>query len=471
MTNLYLWAKNNLSSLEKVNKILMMVALASLAIRSGKFYETHIPKPFEVLFVVVLTLTIVDIVKNNKLKELWNSVSGNIRIALGVLFFSSIIGWLITIFFKGTPMDSAMTLEFGRFIIALLIFILVLFYAREDKMSLKKYFYALLSPVFYIIFLFSPGLAASNDLVVAGRFLGYTNNFNTISKLILIPALFFIAYSLFETKNKWLKIIYVLLSSGMVAVLLWAASRGALLALVISSLAVFAFFVVKNLSFKEVAKASVIIFSIFILGFLFAPHSGKQVVLNRVLNQDTLQTNYYGIKDESLSDIFKKSISNKNIVADPVSSGKDGNHQSEISENEKPVVFETRMVIWPFALKQAPYNLFGNGPAFNVSYPGTPISGGSHNSFIQIFFETGILGFTAFIYILFKVGQNLKNNLQLNFSVATVALSGILLSLLIALAFDDNVKTFWFWAVMAISLNFSLKNDPVDAKNTDPILQ
>lgn len=464
MANLYLWAKNNLSSLEKVNKILMIVALASLAIRSGKFYETHIPKPFEILFVVILTLTIVDVVKNNKLKYFWRSISRNIRIALGVLFFSSIMGWLITIFFKGTPFDSAMTLEFGRFVIALLLFILVLFYTREDKMLLKKYFYALLSPVFYIIFLFSPIFAASNDLVVAGRFLGYTNNFNTISKLILIPALFFMAYSLFETKNKWLKIIYILLSSGMVAVLLWAASRGALLALAVSSLAVLAVFVVKNHSLRETVKAGAIVLSIFVLGFLFAPYSGKQVVLNRALNQDTLQTNYYGIKDESLSDILKKSISNNNSVAID-----DSNHQSEVSENKKSAVTETRMVIWPFALRQAPHNLLGNGPAFNVSYPGTPISGGSHNSFLQIFFETGILGFIAFIYILFKVGQNLKNNLQSNFSITAVALSGIFLSLLIALAFDDNVKTFWFWSIMAISLNLSIKNDPVSAKNSDSI--
>lgn len=481
MTNLYLWAKNNLSSLEKVNKILMMVALASLAIRSGNFYMTYIPKPFEILFVMIVSLTIIDIVKNKKLKEFWNSLPKNIWLALGTLVLSILMGLFITIFIKGVPLNFYMVTEFGRLLIAMGLFVLIFFYTREDKKLIKKFLIAIISPILYIVLLAHPQYAFSYDYahVSDGRFYGFSSNVNTISKLLLMPAMFFMSYSLFWLKGKWQRLGFILLSAGSVALLLWAASRGALLALIVGLFAIFALFVARNFSFKEVARASTIILSIFILGFLFTPYSGKQVVLNRVLNKDTDQTHYQWLKDRALKDIVLDSFSSKNSEKEDddkaieiIDYGDEINSKTIVKAeyDGRPInasvivgvpVPETRAIIWPFHIKQAIENPFGVGPGFNthikVFMPqvGDYVGTGSHSSFIEQWLWGGIIGLVSFCYILFRAGQNLKIKIgRKDNDAMIVALAGIFIALIVAIFFDDSSKLFWVWAISAMAIKY-----------------
>lgn len=489
MNNLHLWVKNNFSSLERINKILMMVALALLAIRSGNFYITHIPKPFEFLFIVIVSLTIIDVVKNNKFKEFFNSIPRNIRVALGLLFLSVLIGLSITIFIRGVPLNFYMLTEFGRLMIAAMLFMLILFYTREDKSLVKKFLFAIISPILYVVLLMYPEYAFSHDYahISDGRFYGFSGNVNTISKLLLMPAMFFISYSLFWSKSKWQKIIFILLSAGSVALLLWAASRGALLALAVGLLAVFALFMARNFFFKEIVKAGVIILSIFILGFLFTPYSGKQVVLNRMLNKDTDQTHYYWLKDRTLKDIVADSFSKKNQekedvsqVDNPIKEEVGQSVDSDKGINLKTIVKaeydgrpintsviagvpvpETRAIIWPFHIKQALKNPFGVGPGFNthikVFMPqvGDYVGTGSHSSFIEQWLWGGVVGLVSFCYILFKAGQNLRIKIgRKDHDVMIVALAGIFIALIVAIFFDDSSKLFWVWAISALAIKY-----------------
>ena len=291
-----------------------------------------------------------------------------------------------------------------------------------------------------------------------------------------MPAIFFISYSLFWPKAKWHKIIFILFSAGSVALLLWSASRGALLALAVGFLAVVALFVARNFSLKEIAKASVIILSILILGFLFTPYSGKQVVLNRILNKDTDQTHYYWLKDRTLKDIMFDSFSKKNQEKEEVGQGVDSDEKINLKTivkaeyDGRPIntyviagvpVPETRAIIWPFHIKQALKNPFGMGPGFNThikvfmpqvnDYVGT----GSHNSFIEQWLWGGIVGLMSFCYILFKAGQNLKMKIgRKDHDVMIVALAGIFISLIVAIFFDDSSKLFWVWAISALAIKY-----------------
>lgn len=458
LSKIYSFIKNDLT-LERVNKYALLVALALLLIRSGDFNSTFMPKPFEVIFVFVAILFVIDLIKNKKIKEFCISVPRNIWLAVGGMIVSVVMGWSITLIFGRFPIDKEMVTEFGRMIIALMTFLLIFFYTRNDKDLLRKYFYALLSPVFYILLLFIPKVADFYNLTLAGRFIGFTNNLNTTTKILVVPAAFFVACALFEEKNRLLKIVYVAVSSCMTALLFWTSSRGGLLAFFAAMIFICAIFAIKNLSWKKIAEASLVVFSIVMLGFLLTPHSGKQVVLERALNSDTEQTHYYGIKDKSLKEIVATSLSgekeeiktdpnkdNPNIVGTTISA------QELKSPNNSS---ETRIDIWSYALRQIPYNLLGAGPAFNLLYAYTPLSGGPHNSILQIFFEGGVIGLFCLGYILFLAFDSIKSSLIVNFDKFIFAISGGLLALLIALMFDANVKLFLFWALLAIVININ----------------
>lgn len=443
-------------SLEKINKFLMFLALASLLVRSGDFNSTYIPKPFELFFTIIVFLTFIDLVKNKKLKEFWSSIPRNIWLAVGGLIISTLIGWSITLFIRRIPMETEMILEFGRMFIAITLFLLIFFYTRENAVLVKRYFYALLSPVVYVILLFSPKFADAHNLTIGGRFYGLTNNVNTISRLLLMPGLFFITNSIFEFKNKWQKVLYVLVSVSIVALILWTASRGSALSLILGSLLAATLLLVKNFSFKKVFETGLVLFVIFFLGFIFTPYSGKQVVLNRILNKDTSQTNYRYLKNESLKNIMENSLLEKNKVID-----NDGNSKI-INESDDSRTPETRLEIWPFYLKQAIKNPLGVGPAYNlhmkvyISNFKDYFSSGAHNSFISIFLWGGILGFASFCYLIFLAINNLRKNLKLNFNAVVVAMSCIFFALTFGMLFDDNSKLLWWWAIMALALKYKI---------------
>lgn len=430
-------------SLESVNKSLLFLALASLFIRSGNFNNTLIPKPFEIIFSVLIFLTVIDVVKNKKIREFYESIPRNIWLAVFGLEISILIGWSMTIFIKNIPINNEMILEFSRMLIAVSTFLLIFFYTRNDKMLIKKYFYALLSPVVYIVFLFVPNLPDNSPVTIAGRFVGFTNNVNTVSKLMLVPAIFFIVYALFESKNKLLKIVYIIASAGIVALLIWSSSRGSLLALITGSLFVFFYFIAKNFSRTMIFGGLFTILIIFTSGFLVTPYSGKQIILNRILNRDTTQTHYYQLKGESINDIIQKSI-NKN---------------DNVSVGEKKEKFpETRLEIWPAYLKMALQNPLGVGPAFNthmkvyISKYGNFFGSGSHNSYIEVLLWGGVMGLVSFVYILFIAFRNLVVKLKTDFNVEIVALIASLFVLSVAIMFDDSSKLYLFLAMMALSI-------------------
>src|SRR3989344_3720870 len=145
-------------SLEEINKNLILVALLALIYRMGNFYNTFIPKPFEIIVLLIVLLAIVDALKNNKLKEFCLCLPRDIRIAFICLISSVLIGWGVSLL-KGIPTTFNTVLEFGTFVFSLSIFLLILIYTRNDKNYIKIYFYALLLPAVYGIFIFFPQAA------------------------------------------------------------------------------------------------------------------------------------------------------------------------------------------------------------------------------------------------------------------------------------------------------------------------
>ena len=274
-------------SLEKINKFLLYIALIALIYRKGNFYNSFIPKPFEILFVLLALTTGIYLIKERKLKDFFYFIPKNIRIALLCLGGSIIAGWGIAAFFKGIPTNLNTLLEFGTFAIGITTFLLVLFYTKNDAGYHKKYFYALLFPAVYVLFFLLPEMKSSVYFDAAGRFMGLTINPNIISKTLLIPSLFFISYALFELKNKWFKIGFISMAAGIVGLLFWISSRGALLSLLVGSVVILVVFLQHEFTWKKLCYSGLILLLIFSIGFTITPYDRKQVTLNRVLNSDT----------------------------------------------------------------------------------------------------------------------------------------------------------------------------------------
>ena len=126
---------------EPINRNLLLLALCLLLFRIGNFYNTFIPKPFEAILVLIILFTFADLVINNKFKEFFLSINKKIWMALSCLVLSVFIGWFVAFFIKNIPLNLNVILEFGNFVISLAIFVLVLFYTRNDKVNAKRYLY------------------------------------------------------------------------------------------------------------------------------------------------------------------------------------------------------------------------------------------------------------------------------------------------------------------------------------------
>ncbi len=428
---------------EQINKNLLLLALVLLLYRLGNFYNTFIPKPFEIILVLIILLTFLELLVNNKFKEFFLSVHKKIWIALSCLVFSVFIGWLVAVFIKKIPISLNVILEFGNFIISIVVFILVLFYTKNDKTYAKRYLYALLLPVIYIIFVMFPEWAYYLHTENGGTFLGFTMNPNIISKILLIPTLFFVTHSLFKFRNKWINLLFIVVSSFLVALLFWVASRGGLVALVVSLVFLWFIFSFSNFNWKKLFYSGVIILMIFLVGFVITPGTGKQRVILRVLYPSGSEhSNYLTVQDKSANAVLVKFINDKSNNPIFIYPGR-----------------ETRFQIWPFYLKYVLLNPLGIGPNTHFSFDltdnnGEYINSGPHNTFLQIWLWGGVLGILSFMYIFISAFKNLFTKLKSNFNPEALVLLGILFALSVSIMFDDSLSFFWFFIILALALRY-----------------
>ena len=428
---------------KQVNKNLLLLALLLLLFRIGNFYNTFIPKPFEAILVLIILFTFADLIINKKFKEFFSSISKQNWAALFLLVLSVFIGWFVAFFIKNIPLNLNVILEFGNFVISLVIFVLVLFNTRNDKVDAKRYLYALLLPVIYIVFVAFPEWAYYFYLENNGTFLGFTMNPNIISKILLTPALFFVTYSLFKFKNKWINLFFIVVACFLVALLFWVSSRGGLVALVASLIFLWLIFSFNSFNWKKLLYSGVIILMIFLMGFFITPGTGKQrVILRTLYPSGSDHSSYLTVQNKSVNDVVAKFINDK---------------------SDNPIFIyperETRFQIWPFYFKYVLLNPLGIGPNTHFSFNltdnnGEYINSGPHNTFLQIWLWGGLLGIISFLYIFVSALKNLRDKLRSNFNPMALALAVILFGLSISMMFDDSLSFFWFFIILALALRY-----------------
>jgi O-antigen ligase len=413
-------------TLETINKNLLLLAFISLIFKRGSFAASHIPNPFEIIFVVVVILTLVDFVKNKKFKEFWLSISKKIWIAIFCLIVSIILGWLWAIFYRGIPLTFNNFLEFGGFFIGLMTFILVMFYTRDDENYAKKSFYAVLALAAYALAVFPP-ITDFFGLSQGSAFLGFTTNPNIISKALLIPTIFFITFSLFEEKSKWLKLAYFAISCALVSLLFWTGSRGALVSMSFGSLFVYIIFVSHKFRWPKIFIGGFLIFAIICGGYLFSPKVAREGFINRNFDDAHTQLLKAVVRGEKDPQVFVSGV---------------------------PIVPESRLTLWPTYFREIIKNPLGVGP--NTHMGVTTSKGryweiGPHNTYIEIALWGGAIGFLSFIFMLFGAFKNMREKLKLNFNPLSVALFAILVVLSVSIIFNDSLQFYWFFIILALA--------------------
>lgn len=229
---------------------------------------------------------------------------------------------------------------------------------------------------------------------------------------IFIP--FLLSYSIFA-KKKLIKI-SSLLGVGVCSMGLFATySRGSILALAISSIAVVL------ISFPRLLKTSKLTAAIILIGFiglcLTWQHWVPQSIIDRIQGTTVEEKSYTG-----------------ELVLDESSQG--------------------RMDKWKAGLEVFRMNpLFGVG--FNISE--YVIKTDAHNSFIQIAAEMGIFGFVAFLLFIFSIFMRAKSLLKTEFDWLGIGFIGCIISFIFVNMFYSNffrdtvVGTFWVLLGMLVS--------------------
>jgi hypothetical protein len=429
-------------SFEKINKFVLLLALVSLVYRKGNFSVSHIPKPYELILFLLLLLTGIYILFGKKIKYFFTSIPKNILIAISVLVFSVLLGWTVGAKIAHMPNNPLTILEFGTFGISIASLVMVLFYTNKDEKYANWYLYALLLPNLHVIYFFiTHGLvgyfATEND-----GSLDFTLNPNVLSKILLIPALFFISRSLFEFKNKnWrLMTMHVGLSLISVMLIFWSISRAAILSLVLGSiftLIVFSFF---KFDWKKLTGGAFIMTIIFCLGFIILPSESRDATTRKVT--------------KTVSTVANLDKSNAALVAP--------------TPGNPSYVYEPRLIVWAFFPKYALLHPLGVGPATHGDFgvydkQGKHIIIGPDNTYLLVWVWGGLLAITSFLYLLFCAFKSIYLRLKRDFNANTFALSGILCALSIAIFFDGNLALYWFFIILALSLR---QNDNTSSEHS-----
>lgn len=407
---------------DKLAKVLLIISIASLFIRKGDFFIYLIPKPFEIFLFLSVVFTIIDIFTERiYLQTIINTIGKSIARILIILVISAIVGLGITIFVKGIPLNLEMLLDFLRMIISLTVFVLTIFYIRKDDKFIKKLYFALLSPLIYgIIFLLPKSLFTSLNLVPQdNRFIGLTNNPSVTAKLLMTPFMFL--YTMMALSKKSLEwVLYIIGLSILAGTIFWTGSRQVLIA--IPSGIIFILFIIR------IKKKSASITTLGIM-ILFTIIIGINLIPER-----------------------------EELVSSPINIIENNLKKIQLIQLKQ----ESRLTIYSFFIKQILKNPLGAGPAYySHTFPIIDDSEekyNAHNIFLGAAMNGGWIGLTTFIYLIWLAFKNLKKSILNNGNYINIGIAGALVAILTASMFDDTIRLYWLWTLLAMAIAYKIPN-------------
>lgn len=423
--------------LERINKIVLLCTIALLLFRNGSFGVSGVPKPFEIGIIIVSFLTLIYLTYSRNYKEFFFSIPKGVRIALIVFYATVVVGWAIASLVRDMPSTRNMVLEIGMFSVAVITSLLVLFYARNDRAFVRHALYALCAPLIFSIIVLVPEFGFMIDVARGAVFKGFTDNVEIVSKTLLIPLAFSLVYAIRISSRVWYNILGALGAVCMTTLVIWTTQRASILAVGISMGVVWLVVAIRQRDVRLSILQLILIASITVAGFTLVPYEGKKASVNRALNTDAYQSQHTDLADVSLKDV----VDSATIAQSSSSSLRDS---------------EPRIKIWEHYLGVVARNPLGLGPNTHMDavIPHTRrtfVNPGPHNAYIEAALWGGVVGLGAILYILGTALRRLYVVYRDRADTLALAMLGALIALSIAIFFNDNLPSYWWWIVLALS--------------------
>jgi len=379
--------------MEYLSRILIIAASISLIWRRGIIYP-HSLLPFEILIIMAagLTLFSLTVVKKEKLL-----LGAKILAALLILFTIGLTAAFLQFGLVHPDIPKGLFLDYYFLLTAGLAFLLIIYY--NDQNFTKNILWAFLAPLLLAPFLWLPQLTALWQITYAGRFLGFHPSSTVFASYLLISLIiltvFFIKAALWSKKFiYWLGLIFLL------ALAFWTLSRALWLAFLVA------------------------------LPFIILINK-KSLTFNLAMTVLAILAAFQFLPLETKTDVWLRAF-------------------------PRPLSADTeRLTIWRQALKLIAGHPLGLGLEyyrFTKEIKAGGQEAGAHNTFFNIVLAGGWLALLAFLFFIYKVSQNLKNNFDQ--SGEWLILSAGWLGLLTIMLVDDRFLVPWFWIIAGLALSY-----------------
>jgi O-antigen ligase len=421
-----------MQNLERIAKILIIAAIASLFFRRGVFHP-YIIRPFEILILLASIVTFILIFskkgmpigakeKTIKWTKFW-----------GLFFLFITFGLLYSYSFYDNTLakdvKNGLIIDYFTLLTNALAFLLIIYYSKDIKF-IKNSQRAFLVLLLFSVFLVFQKLISVFNITEGIAFTGFHTSRTAIGSLLSISfatiASFFV-----KEKNICKKIIFWLGTTFMLSLILWTGSRAAYLAVII-----IIGFIVFNSLIDSKRKLKIFLISLLLViisvvtAYIILPTTAKNAVIFRIFPQFAYQKNV--------------AIPNITLI------------REVIKEDFRPQIPSIdRHTFWPIALKLFITNPFGLSTQFpNISKAiiiGDHL-GGSHNTFLQVGLSGGWPAFILFIFFVFQIIKSLKKSFDE--SPEWLALAAANSGLFIILLVDDRLFNPWVWIIGALAISY-----------------
>lgn len=412
----------------KISKILLFIAVGTFIYRRGEILTGGF-KPFELIFALSLLFFLGGILYSkenfNKLKNLFNN---NIWMGLVLIFVSVIIASIISWFRYGLMPNIIWLLNIGRIAVPVLTFILVAYHSQDQKFWRYLWWLLFIMPLIFAPFIFWPELAYKLQIVdgLPGRLYLLANYPSTAARFLLISLSFSLAALMF----KYQSLLMLTASSLTTALLFWAQSRAAWLAILVI---MFSNVITGKRKYLIGGLLTILIIA---AGFLILDSRIQTSVITRIWSQ-------YSAEEPKISQIAPQKL-----ITEIISK----------RETPKGLVDQTRLTIWKEYSKIIIKNPFGLGPQafpyFYVEINGQPK--GPHQNILGILVWGGILMLLGFLILGIEIFKNLKAAIQKEATFYNIGIAIALIGLFIDGLIDETFLFHLIWILAALALTYPL---------------
>lgn len=423
-----------------------ILGVALLIIRNNS-YPWAIKRASDVLFLMAAILAVFLITRSGGWREYWLKAN-KILTALAFIMAGVFLATAINYGFFGVDIDGETVLNFGRFAEAAVILLLVGFFQSKDEGFYKKVaLFQLSTLIYFVVFLFTsreyfylPVFKCWFGMDCEYRFMLFDNFPTSVSYYLIVSLAFVLVWLLtnFRPFNKKFFIFY-LIGMGFAGLVLWTQTRASWLSAAMIGLLILIWWALKTGGrygdkIKVLLLGSVVIFSLFLFGFMLLPDYAKNGIINRVFPIG-YQAEITGI---NLDEAETKSVIEK------ISAEKIG---FVFYEPSRPYLWKTyaeRLIRQPLGL-----GLNHKPPVFLGA------ARGPHNTPLEIAAFGGILALGGYIYLLYLAIFNLVTKLREGQDFRwPLYLLASLVGLIVVSQFD-NMSTFrLMWVILGLGLYF-----------------